>query len=189
MKRTMTLGAAIAGGIAITLVAGCGQKGEDDTYKSTVDDQGAISLPEGFRDWPHIGSWGVGADDEENAPIAALHNVYTQPSTIAAFRKTGKFPDGAVLVKEVRNAKVGDMTTGRVGWADDVAIWFVMIKDTQSRFPENKLWGDGWGWAMFNGDDPKTVVTEDYKDACIPCHLPAQDDDWVYLRGYPDLKG
>ena len=187
MKMISHYGAVAAGVIALTMLGGCKNDAKVDAYTAYVDEQGSISLPEGFREWLHIGSWAVAGDDREKAPIAALHNVYAQPSTIEGYRKTGKFPDGSVLVKEVQNAKVDTMTTGEVGRADDVAVWFVMIKDTKDRFPENKLWGDGWGWAMFNGDDPSKTVTEDYKEACISCHLPAQDNDWVYLEGYPNL--
>jgi hypothetical protein len=43
-----------------------------------------------------------------------LHDVYASPGTIAAYRRDGKFPDGAVLVKEVFEAATGEMTTGTV---------------------------------------------------------------------------
>ena len=170
------------------MLVGCDQKGIGDAYTLYVDEEGMISLPKEFRSWSHIGSWVVVGENDEESHVDFLHNVYTQPRTIAAFKTFGSFPDGSVLVKEVWNTDVGAMTTGQVGWGSNVSIWFVMIKDTQGRFPESGLWGDGWGWAMFNGGDPNTVVIEDYKEACIPCHMPAQDNDWVYLDGYPDLK-
>ena len=186
MQRIAIICFTLAGGVATVLVAACATQGSEDAFSRYVDAQGAISLPEGFHDWRHIGSWAVGDEGED---IGYLHNVYTQPATVAAFQKTDNFPDGAVLVKEVLNAESADMTTGRAGRGTDVAIWFVMIKDSKGRFPDSKLWGDGWGWAMYNGDDPNTVVTEDYKEACIPCHVPAENDDWVYVSGYPDLRG
>lgn len=63
-----------------------------------------------------------------------------------------------------------------------------MVKDTRGRFKSNGLWGDGWGWAFFNADDPATSVTEDYKAECIPCHVPAEKDAWIYVRGYRELN-
>ena len=53
------------------------------------------------------------------------------------------------------------MTTGDARWATNKTIvWFVMIKDTKNRFPNNPLWGDGWGWALFKADAPdKQVAT------------------------------
>ncbi len=117
-----------------------------------------------------------------------FHNVYTQPGTVEAFRETGKFPDGAVLVKELLTAKTDTMTTGEVSYGKETEGWFVMIKDTMGRFKGNGLWGNGWGWALIYADDPSEVVTTDYKTECIPCHVPARNDDWVYLRGYPVLN-
>ena len=35
--------------------------------------------------------------------------MYTQPESLAAYRKTGTFPDGAVLVKEVRTIESAHM--------------------------------------------------------------------------------
>jgi hypothetical protein len=93
-----------------------------------------------------------------------------------------------VLVKELLTATTNTMTTGEVSHATETEGWFIMIKDTQGRFKGNGLWGDGWGWALFNADEPATTATEDYKAECLPCHVPAENDDWIYLRGYPELR-
>jgi cytochrome c len=113
--------------------------------------------------------------------------VYTRPEDIQAYRKDGKFPDGAVLVKEITNVGSDKLTTGQSTWDKDVKIWFVMVKDSKGRFPKNDLWGLGWGWALFEAKDPKKNVATDYKTDCKGCHVPAQKDDWVYVRGYPIL--
>jgi hypothetical protein len=152
-----------------------------------VDADGTISIPSDFREWAYLGTWSIAGDDEEGG-AAEFHVVYTQPESIEAYRRTGEFPDGAVLVKELIEADTGDLTTGRVSWARRVTGWFIMIKDRQGRFEGNGLWGDGWGWSLFQADDPATTVTENYKTECLPCHVPARKDDWVYVRGYPVLN-
>lgn len=152
-------------------------------FSPYVDGDGDINVPGDYHSWPYLGTWAIAGEGEAEG----FHNVYTQPETIEAFRRTGEFPDGAVLVKELLETQSGDMTTGHVSWAGKTTGWFIMIKDTQGRFEGNGLWGDGWGWALFNADDPATPVTEDYKAECIPCHVPAEKDDWVYIRGYPAL--
>ena len=169
----------------LVIVATTGQAAEQ--FSPYVDPDGTLSLPADFRSWTYLGSWIVDSD-EEGGGADGIHNVYTQPSTVEAYRKTGQFPDGAVLVKELLATETGDMTTGRVSHATATEGWFVMIKDTQGRFKGNGLWGDGWGWALFNSDDPATTVTEDYKAECLPCHVPAEKDDWIYVRGYSELK-
>jgi cytochrome c len=117
-----------------------------------------------------------------------MHNVYTQPETISAYNKTGEFPDGTVLVKEVRETKADRLLTGHSAWSTDMKIWFVMIKDQQGRFEDNDHWGDGWGWALFDAKDPANNISAGYDTSCISCHIPAADTDWVYVYGYADLK-
>ena len=62
-----------------------------------------------------------------------------------------------------------------------------MIKDSKGRFPGNDLWGDGWGWGLFEAKDPKRNVATNFRTDCIPCHVPAKKDDWLYVRGYSIL--
>ncbi|MEO5954636.1 MAG: cytochrome P460 family protein, partial [Nitrospiraceae bacterium] len=60
------------------------------------------------------------------------HVVYTQPETIAYYRAHGRFPDGAVLVKELLNAETMGMTTGpAVGHGTTIKGWFVLVRDTE----------------------------------------------------------
>ena len=158
-----------------------------ESFSPYVDDKGNISLPKDFRSWHFLGSWGVATDEEGKVGSEGFHNVYTRPETVAAFRKTGKFPDGAVLVKELLKANTDSMTTGEISYAAETEGWFIMIKDTEGRFKGNMLWGRGWGWALFKAKDPTKAVTEDFKTECIPCHVPAKNDDWIYVRGYPAL--
>ena len=50
------------------------------------------------------------------------------PEDIRAFRQDGKFPDGAVLVKDITNVASEKLTTGQSSWSTDIKIWFVMFK-------------------------------------------------------------
>jgi hypothetical protein len=165
----------------------------DDPPTSKVDDfsqyvtkDGAISLPLDYREkFLHLGTWAVAT--KSGKPVDEMHIVYTRPEDIQACRRDGKFPDGAVLVKEVVSVGSDQLTTGEASWSKDIKIWFVMIKDARGRFPKNDLWGDGWGWALYEAKDPKRNVATDYKADCKVCHIPAKKDDWVYIRGYPVL--
>lgn len=62
-------------------------------------------------------------------------------------------------------------------------------KSATGRFPNNKLWGDGWRWAYFDAAVRSQTTSTDYEADCKGCHIPAQDDDWVYVQGYPVLRG
>jgi hypothetical protein len=177
-------GVAVMLGIAMFVRSGAAA----ESFSTYVDNKGNISLPKDFRSWRFLGTWGVATDEDNKVGSKGFHNVYTRPETVEAFRQTGKFPDGAVLVKELLKAKTDSMTTGEISFATETDGWFIMIKDAKGRFKDNKLWGDGWGWALFKAKNPTKTVTEDYKDDCLSCHVPAKQDDWIYLRGYPGLK-
>ena len=185
MKRLPVFGALFFGVLtAVAVVAD-----SNSPFSLYVDEAGAISVPKDYRTkWTFLGSWSIAAKKGDPRGAAGLHNVYTQPGIVEAFRKIGKFPDGAVLVKELLKTKTGSMTTGQVSRGDEIEGWFVMIKDTQRRFNGNKLWGDGWGWAFFKAGDSTNTITRDYKAECIGCHIPAKQTDWVYTQGYPSLK-
>ena len=175
---------------SISLAEGLGST----TYKNYVDSEGNISLPNDFqRDWVFLGSWSIAMKEAEISGSASghgaagLHNVYTQRAVIDFFQKNQKFPDGAVFIKELLKAKTENMTTGTVSRGVEVEGWFVMVKDTKERFSANPLWGDGWGWALFKAEHPNETVTKNYHSECLGCHVPARNDDGIYLDGYPLL--
>lgn len=103
-----------------------------------------------------------------------------------------------MLVKELLRAETMTMTTGpAVGHATKITGWFILIRDTKGRYQDSLLWGDGWGWALFDIDDPVHTVSKSYKTECLPCHMPAKqlapptaaaDDKWIYTLGYPVLQ-
>ena len=64
-----------------------------------------------------------------------MHVTYASPGTAAYYRKTGKFPDGAVLVKEICGTDHVQLTTGDAHWASGIQVWFVQIKDEKVATP------------------------------------------------------
>ncbi len=161
--------------------------GGSTTFSPFVDQTGAIALPDPATvraRWASLGTWVVSSDDG----VEEFHSVYTQPHVVDAFRASGEFPDAAVLIKEVREAETRSLTTGEASSPAAMVLWFVMVKDREERFPDNPLWGKGWGWALFHADEPATNAAEDYKLECMGCHVPARKTDWIYSFGYPVLR-
>lgn len=159
-------------------------------HNVAFDEYGNIRVPDiDYRkDWSQLGSWAV-AESPGAVGSQGIHSVYTQPDSVVAYQKNGKFPDGTVLIKELFSTTTQDMTTGTVSRANQTLGWFVMIKDENDRFPNNQLWGDGWGWAFFDAADRANTTTTDYVGECKACHVPAEANDWVYIEGYPVLVG
>ena len=187
MKRLAILAAAFSVAVVTTVTMSFADS--ESVFSPYVDKQGNISFPKGFRtSMVHLGSWFV-----PEGGASGFHDVYTEKASVDAYRKTGKFPDGATIVKELRASEKGDYTTGSGVSHSNSTIkqWFVMIKDSSGRFADKPEWGDGWGWALYTpdkvgaGDIRNTVKS--YKSECLACHVPAKANDWVYTEAYPIL--
>ena len=149
-----------------------------------VDKTGNIRKPADYRDlYQLLGTYTI-LDPKGDQ----MHVTYATPGTAEYYRKTGKFPDGAVLIKEIFGTDHAQLTTGDSHWASGTKVWFVKIKDDKNRFPQNPLWGDGWGWFLFKADAPDKQVAANYKKDCLTCHVPAKSTDWTYVQGFPVLK-
>jgi hypothetical protein len=186
MNKTRNASLVVAG--VATMVIGAQAQTQTSSSKdaSVVDTAGNLHVPSTYRSaYQFLGSWAVAADQEKGAK--ELHVVYVSPGAVSAYRKDGRFPDGTVLVKEVYQADTGSMTTGTVSRAGTLKGWFVMLKDTHERHAGNKLWGDGWGWSWFDAANPSKTTSTDYKTDCKTCHVPAAQNEWVYVEGYPAL--
>jgi len=167
---------------------------DDRTMQSSADLPGdaaassvAIQIPADFRRrFVHLGTWVI---PDKTAPGHGVHDVYTEPETVDAYRETGEFPEGATLVKEIRTVASGSLTTGDGIWASQPAVWFVMLKDGEGRYQDSALWGDGWVWALYKAGNPDVNVATSYQTDCLACHIPAAKTDHVFVQGYPTLQG
>jgi hypothetical protein len=174
--------------LALVALAGFRQteSGRSSSFNgfNLVDEKGNIRKPSNYRDgYRTLGVWAI-LDPKGDQ----MHYTYASPGAVENYRKTGKFLDGTVLVKEVRAADHAKMTTGDARWAAGTQVWFVLIKDEKGRYPGNPLWGDGWGWALFKSDAPDKQVATNHTTDCLGCHIPAKATDWIYIQGYPVLS-
>lgn len=174
---------AIACVMMLAIVTFFGQ-GMSPSFSPLVDGKGNISFPKDFPNgFVHIGTVAVAG----NGGVTETHATYTRPSDADYYRANGKFPDGAVLIKDVEGLIGSPHTTGNAFWASERKTWFLMIKDGVGRFKNNPLWGDGWGWAQYDPKDNSKQIAKDYKTDCLQCHVPAKSADWVYVYAYSGL--
>src|SRR5262245_3458316 len=145
MKLSRIIGLAVAASLVAGIVAATAQisgAAPPDPTAKVVDAAGHLRLPADYRTlYQALGSWAIAADSSKGSK--EMHAVYASPGAIDAYWKTGHFPDGAVLVKEVFATSTEEMTTGTVRHVDKLKGWFVMVKDGKGRHPGNPLWGDG----------------------------------------------
>jgi hypothetical protein len=183
----VAVAAALVGSTVTLMLVNRVASREGVTGANVVDANGNLRVPENYRTrYQPLGSWAIAADSGRSSK--EMHEVYASPGAIDAYRQSGHFPDGTVLVKEVFGTSTTGMTTGTVSRASTLKGWFVMVRDSRNTRQGNTLWGDGWGWSWFDADKPLKTTSTNYKTDCQGCHLPAQSTNWIYVDGYPVLR-
>jgi hypothetical protein len=167
---------------------------------------GTAQLPTGFRKWVFVGApltpEGLNTG-KYNCDAAGMnctrsnfpeyHHVYIEQKNVDAYLKTGEFPEGTVIVKEL--TRVLDPTfpdssrkepSGR-GYFNGAYNGIDMSVKDSKRFAET----NGWGFFTF-GHHPmpyeKTSAARPIAE-CAGCHIAnAAATDMTYIKFYPLLR-
>jgi hypothetical protein len=148
----------------------------------TPDNQ--MLRPEGYRQWVHVGSsLGMSYSEGAKPEKKNFHSVYLHPAAWTAYQKTGKFPEGTVLMMEIYSAGEQESINRAGAFANEFLRVEGAVKDSR-RF-------DG-GWAYFDFGGPvtgglKDVSTAFAKERCWACHNEHAETDNVFTQFYPWL--
>ena len=153
---------------------------------------GELVLPKNFERWVYVGSpLTPNALNNGKANFPEFHNVYIEPVSYDIYKKTGTFPEGTIMFKELQltlpqQFPDGSRTepSGRGYFPGALNGADVSVKDSK-RFPETH----GWGFFNFNHSEPK-APTGKLKPAadCADCHTANAKTDMVWTQFYPRLQ-
>ena len=185
---TVALAAAL--GIAVAIAIGArAQMAPSWGPKWTRD--GTLILPRDFRRWTFLGSplTPNGLNGGE-AGFPEYHNVYVQPEAFDAYRRTGEWPEGTIMLKELQRVRQGaypdgsgDEPSGRGFFPGALNGIDISVKDS-ARFKES----NGWGFFTFGHHAlpyPETAALQPV-DACAGCHI-ANATDMVFMKFYKPI--
>lgn len=130
-----------------------------------------IPYPGGYRDWRHVKSMVINPGHPLHASFGGIHHIYVNKRAVEGYRK-GRFPDGAVIVFDLLEAKSADNAVTEGGRK----VLGVMHKNA-------KKYGDtgGWGFEVFKGDSPtERAVGKNASTACFQCHSQRKDRGYVF---------
>ncbi len=137
-------------------------------------DPAPVAYPEGYRDWTHVKSMVINQGHPLYDAFGGIHHLYANKAALQGY-KTGKFPNGSVIVFDLLEAKAADNTV-QEGARKIVGV---MAKDA-TRW---KATG-GWGYEGFKGDSKsERAVGNNAATACHQCHTQQKDKDFVF-SGY-----
>jgi cytochrome P460 len=150
-------------------------------------DKGELMMPRDFRQWVFVGA-PVTPNDMNNGKAAfpEFHHVYIDPASFAAYKKTGKFPNGTVIVKELADVGAKSSASGSGYFAGEFIGVAASVKDAK-RFAKEP---GNWGYFSFMGDGGKALASAKAQAtaACNTCHQQNAAEDWVFTQHYPVLR-
>jgi hypothetical protein len=167
-----------------------------DTQQSTAvfDSDGKLKLPTGYRRWVFVGApLTPNGLNNGKAGFPEYHHVYVEEKNLDVYLKTGSFPEGTVIVKEltrVLNPTFPDGSrtepSGRGYFNGEFNGMDVTVKDSK-RFANTN------GWGFFNFGHHPLPYAESAKEAsaaeCAGCHASfVAKTDMTWVQFYPILR-
>lgn len=159
-----------------------------DKPAAVFEGKDTMLRPEGYREWVFVGS-STGLNYMPNpAPASAnseedIKHVYINPSSYREFIKTGKFPEGTVMILEIAEAARKNEAGLQGSFASKFIALEASVKDSK-RFPG--------GWAYFGFTDmegrPLAKAKPFPDNACLSCHQQKAATDRVFTQFYPVLN-
>src|SRR5262245_24169053 len=141
--------------------------------------------PDGYREWVFVGSFlGLRYEEGKEQPDQPEYkNVYIDPAAYRAYRQTGAFPQGTVLVLETAAGEEKKEPGLRGSFQKGFTGLAAAVKDKE-RFP------DGWAYFSFSDGRGKTKdkARPAKKSACYDCHRQKGGEDHVFTQFYPVLR-
>ena len=156
--------------------------------------EGHLIQPKDFREMVFIGApltpHGLN-DGKSNFP--EFHNVYVQPAAFKAYRETGKWPEGTMMIKELQlvDDPKGDfpdgsrvLPSGRGYFPGAVNGLDVSVKDSK-RFADT----NNWGYFNFNHAPPPYLAEAAGKPVGerTGCHIANAHEDKVYGKRHESI--
>ncbi|GIX49384.1 MAG: cytochrome P460 [Candidatus Tectimicrobiota bacterium] len=134
-----------------------------------------VRYPEGYRAWTHVKSMVILPGHPLYDAFGGIHHIYANPAALEALRRGSPFPDGAVLVFDLLEARQEE------GAIVEGARKVVGVMEKHAR---DFAATGGWGFEAFKGDTRQRLVTDPAK-ACFACHAAQQASDYVFSRFRP----
>ena len=160
-----------------------------DTEKPKFTDDGQLMAfsADVYREWIYVGT-PITPNDLNNGEAAfpEFHSVYINPSAWREWKRSGTFPDGTVMVKELTSVGAKQAPSGNGYFEGEFTGLETSVKDSK-RFPAD---AKGWGYFSFGHSYPlKKQATMNKFSSCAQCHVSNAASDMVFTQYYPVLRG
>ncbi len=176
---------------ALFITSAC-TNGADKNYKElsyfAMDANGDLIRPTDYRSWVYVGT-PLTPNDMNNGKAAfpEFHNVYIDPISYKEYKKTGKWREGTILIKELVSVGSKAAVSGNGYFMGDFIGLEATIK-SKELYPE-----EPGNWAYYSFTNPKegtlAATGKAFKtNQCNACHNASAGDDFVFTQHYPVLR-
>lgn len=139
-------------------------------------DPATVPYPKGYRDWHHVKSMVINPGHGLYDAFGGIHHLYANKAALQGYR-SGKWPNGAVIVFDLLEAKAADNTVTE-GARKVVGV---MHRDNKKYAATG-----GWGYEGFKGDSTgDRAVGANALTACHQCHIAQKDAGFVFSKMRP----
>ncbi len=159
----------------------------DEFPKPVFNEKGELVRPDvSYREWVYIGTPLTPNDlNPPEAPFPDFHNVYIHPSDFDHWKRTGMFPDGTVIMKELVSVGAKNAVSGNGYFMGEYTGLEATIKDSE-RFKDEPGY---WAYFSFGHSYPLADTAEKFPaPACNACHAASAAEDFVFTQYYPVLR-
>ncbi len=156
---------------------------------------GKLKLPTGFRKWVFIGApLTPNALNGGNASFPEYHHVYVEARNLEAYQKTGRFPEGTVLVKELTLVLKPTFPDGSRTESSGRGYFNGAFNGIDASVKDSKRFANtnGWGYFTFGHHALPYAQTaaESSVSECAGCHIGnVAKTDMTWVQFYPLLRG
>ncbi len=166
------------------------------TQRSTAvfDSKGNMELPTGFRKWVFVGA-PLTPDGLNNgkAGFPEYQHVYIEAKNVDAYLKTGSFPEGTVIIKELDRLLSPTFPDGSRTEPSGRGFFNGAYNGIDATVKDSKRFAKTNGWGFFTfGHHPlpyAKTAAESSVAQCAGCHIEnVAKTDMTWVQFYPLLR-
>ncbi len=158
-------------------------------YLPEYTKDGDLVLPKNWRTWVYVGSpLTPDALNNGKANFPEYHNVYIEPGSYELYKKTGQFPEGTIMFKELQRVLGPQQFPDGSTEQPSGRGYFPGVMNGADKDTKRYADSGGWGFYNFNHGEPKAPTAKvKPKSECTFCRIASAKKDQVSTQFYREL--
>ena len=190
------VGLGLTGSAVYLLVAKPIAAAQSDQSSAVFDSDGKLKLPDPqtFRRWVFVGApLTPNGLNNGKANFPEYHHVYIEEKNVEAYLKTGEFPEGTVIVKELTRVLKPTFPDGSRSEPSGRGYFNGEYNGIDVTVKDNKRFAKTNGWGFFTFGHHPLPYAQSAEEApaseCASCHQTyVAKTDMTWVQFYPLLR-